>query len=150
MISFNVSSKTKLIPFLVIDKILCILSSILTNPKDLSNNPRDLKARLAREIVKMYHSEKESQKAEQEFEKIFRQGQLPTDIPEIKIDKEKINILDLLVEAKIAPSKSEAKRLVLQKGVRINDEVQSDWQKTVDIKKGMVINAGKRRFVKIV
>jgi tyrosyl-tRNA synthetase len=112
-------------------------------------NPRDAKARLAREIVRFYHSEKEAKEAEKEFERVFREKKLPTKIPKIKIKGKKLTILDLLVKTKLASSKSEAKRLILQKGVRIDGKVQIDWQKIIEIKKGIVIQAGKRRLVKL-
>ncbi|MCK4454321.1 tyrosine--tRNA ligase [Candidatus Parcubacteria bacterium] len=112
-------------------------------------NPRSAKARLAKEIVKTHHGEKKAISAEQEFNKIFKEKKLPSKIPEIKITEKSLNILELLVETKIAPSKSEAKRLILQKGVKIDNKVQDDWQKDIKTKKGMIIQAGKRRFVKI-
>jgi len=113
-------------------------------------NPRDLKIRLAREIVTIYHGKGVAERAEREFNKIFREKKLPTKIPEIKILQKTLNILDLLVKTKLAPSKSEAKRLILQKGVKINGRVQEDWRKTIEIKKGTIIQVGKRKFIKII
>ena len=118
--------------------------------KSRKGNPRDLKKKLAFEVVKLYHSAREARKAEEEFAKVFQKKELPSAIPEVKIGGEKMNILDLLVSLKMAPSKSEAKRLILQKGVRVGGEVQTEWQKTVKIKKGLVVQVGKRKFVKIV
>lgn len=110
---------------------------------------RDQKARLAKEIVKIYHGEKKAQEAEKEFNRIFRDKKNPSDVPELLIKEKKINILDLLVRASLVCSKSEAKRLVLQGGVKINNETQKDWQEIIEIKKGDVLRAGKRKFVKI-
>jgi len=112
-------------------------------------NPRDAKARLAGEIVRLYHSEKKAEEAGKEFERIFKEKKLPTKIPEIRIKGKKLNILDLLVKIKFASSKSEAKRLILQRGVKIKGVVQEDWRKTIEIKKGMIVQAGKRKFVKL-
>ena len=112
-------------------------------------NPRDIKARLAREIVTIYHGKKEAGKAEKEFNKIFREKKLPTKIQEIKINRKKINILDLLVKTKLASSKSEAKRLILQKGIKIDKKIQQDWKAVIQIKKGLIIQVGKRHFAKI-
>jgi len=112
-------------------------------------NPRNAKARLAKEIVKIHYGEKKAISAEKEFERIFKEKKLPSEMPGFRLKPGVYNILDLLVKTKIAPSKSEAKRLVLQKGVKIDNEVQNDWQKQIEIKKGMIIQAGKRRFVKI-
>lgn len=112
-------------------------------------NPRDTKAKLAREIVTIYHSKKAAQEAGKEFNKIFKEKGLPTEIPRIKINRKKINILDLLVEIKLVSSKAEAKRLIEQKGVKINSKVQEDWKAIIEIKKGLIIQVGKRHFVKI-
>ncbi len=118
-----------------------------------SKNPvylMEAKKRLAREIVAMYHNKKSSITAEKEFEKIFSKKELPSKIPEVKIKEKNLPILDLLVKTKLVPSKSEAKRLVLQRGVKIDGKVQDDWRKNIEIKKGMVLKIGKRKFVKIV
>lgn len=112
-------------------------------------NPRDLKARLAKEIVTIYHNKEAAEEAEQEFNKIFREKEMPTEIQEMKIKEKNLNILDLLVMTKMASSKSEAKRLVVQKGVKIDGVLKEDWQELLEIKKGMVIQAGKRRFLKL-
>jgi len=116
--------------------------------KENKVNPRDLKVELGKELVKMYHSLEDAENAAKEFEKIFKEDHVPQDISEFEISG-KINILDLLVKTKIAFSKSEARRLIEQKGVKIDDEIQTDWQKDIETKKGMVIQAGKRRFAKV-
>lgn len=112
-------------------------------------NPRDIKALLAFEIVKRYHGEAKAKAARQEFDKIFRNKELPTEIPEFKVQKAEYPILDLLSESGLAPSKSEAKRLVLGKAVEINNEIKDDWKEVVKLEEGMIIKAGKRKFVKI-
>jgi len=111
---------------------------------------REAKARLAREIATIYHGKKEGILAEQEFSRVFKEKKFPSKIPEFKIREKSLNILDLLTKTKLAPSKSEAKRLVEQGGVRIDNEVQKDWRLEVKIKKGQVLQVGKRKFVKIV
>jgi tyrosyl-tRNA synthetase len=115
-----------------------------------SLNPREAKARLAREITAFYHGERLARKAEREFERIFKEKKLPTKIPAIEISEKFLNILDLLTKAKLARSKSEAKRLVLQKGVKIDGKVKEDWREKIKIKKGMVIKVGKRKFIRII
>jgi tyrosyl-tRNA synthetase len=113
-------------------------------------NPRDAKAMLAKEIVKMYHGEKEAEIAEKEFEKVFRDKEIPSDISEIKIAEKDLNILDLLMRAKLVSSKTEARRLIEQGGVRINQEVKKNWKEDIKVSSGVIIQAGKRKFVKIV
>lgn len=113
-------------------------------------NPRDLKAKLAREIVTIYHSKDKAQKAEQEFERIFRDHQAPSEIIEIKFElSQKINLVDLLVKTKLASSKGEARRLIEQGGVKIDGEVQENVQAKIKIKDGMVVQKGKRGFVRL-
>lgn len=118
--------------------------------KNKTQNPRDLKVELAKEIIKFYHSSEEADKAENEFNQIFRDKQKPTEMPEIKLSKTEYNILDLLTEADLVTSKSEGRRLIEQGGVKVNDEAQSDAQKNIIIENGMVLQVGKRKFVKIV
>lgn len=112
-------------------------------------NPRDVKARLAREIISIYYNKEDALKAEQEFEKIFKEKQFPSKMTEIKITESKLDILDLLMKTNLISSKNEAKRLVEQGGIKINEEVINDWKQKVDIKKNVIIQVGKKKFVKI-
>lgn len=113
-------------------------------------NPRDAKARLAREIVAIYHGEDAAKKAEEEFNKIFRDKKKPSEIISYKLQATSYNLINLLVELKMVSSKSEARRIINQGGVRIDDVVQKDFEKEIEVKNGMVVQVGKRKFVKIV
>ncbi len=113
-------------------------------------NPRDLKEKLALEIVKKYHSQAAALQAKEEFRRIFREKKIPSKVPEIKLKEQKISLLDLLVKTKLVSSKSEAKRLIVQKGVKIDGKTQDNWQKELKIKKGLIIQVGKRKFLKII
>jgi len=126
---------------------------ILEYENDLNKkkvNPSQLKRKLAGEIVGIYHGEEAASRADREFDRVFRQKQAPSEFPEVKISRKSMNIMELLIEAGMAPSKAEARRLVEQGGVKIDGKARRDWQETVDIKKGAVIQVGKRRFVKII
>jgi tyrosyl-tRNA synthetase len=126
---------------------------ILEMEKELKRrkiNPKEAKKKLAREIVKIYHGEKAAESAEEEFERVFEEKKLPKKISKIAIAEKRINILDLLVKTKMVPSKSEAKRLILQKAVEINGVLKEDWREVLEIKKEMVIKVGKRKFLKII
>lgn len=112
-------------------------------------NPGEAKARLAREIVSIYHSKRAAKLAEKEFKRIFKEKKLPSRIPTIFIKKSYLSILALLVETKLVSSKSEAKRLILQKGIKIDGVLKEDWREIIKIKKGIVIKVGKRKFAKI-
>lgn len=117
--------------------------------KELKNgtNPRVLKKRLAEEIVTLYHGTKKAAAASEEFDRVFSQKEKPFDIPEMKVKSQ--NIIDLLVETKLSPSKSEARRLVQQGGVKLNDMVITEWDDMLDVEDGQVLQAGKRKFIKL-
>lgn len=111
-------------------------------------NPRDQKAVLAKEIVKMYHNEKEAQKAEDEFNKNFRDKN-PTFI-EMTVDEAQIFYPELLSRFGMANSTSEAKRLITAGAVDINGVVDKEWKKMIDIdEKGVKIKVGKRNFIRV-
>jgi len=113
-------------------------------------NPRDLKEKLAFEIVKKYHSQAAASRAKEEFRRIFREKKIPYKVPEIKLKEQEISILDLLIKTKLVSSKSEAKRLIIQRGVKIDGKTQDSWQKAFKIKKGLIVQVGKRKFLKII
>ncbi len=127
------------------------LDEIKEIEKDLKNgaNPRDVKIRLAEEIVKIYHGEKEAQKAKEEFGKIFSKKEIPKEIPTFKIKRNEISLIDLLFKLKLVSSKSEARRLIEQKAVDINKETIIDKEKVVLPQTGMIIKVGKRKWAKI-
>jgi len=111
-------------------------------------NPRDLKLKLAYEITKMYHSESIAKKAKEYFIKTFSKKEMPNEdeMPEIKVKSQ--NVVGVLVETELASSKSEARRLIKQKGVKVNKKIIA----SVDFKieKGDIIQKGKQYFVKII
>jgi len=112
-------------------------------------NPRDLKIKLAEIVVERIYNKTKAKKAKREFERVFKEKKLPSKIPKVGLKEKVLDILDLLVKTKLVTSRSEARRLIEQGGVRINGEVEKDWRKTIKIKKGMIIQIGKRRFVEI-
>lgn len=112
-------------------------------------NPRDYKAKLAFEIVKMYYGEKAADEAEKEFERVFREKGLPQEIKSYKLKVGSYKIIDLLVETKLVSSKAEARRLIEQRGVKIDGEIINDWQREIKVRKGMIVQVGPRRFIKI-
>ena len=111
--------------------------------------PRDLKAKLAQTITALYHGEKAAAAAKEEFEKVFKEKELPTDILEVNISEKEIELTELLVQLALASSKGEARRLVEQGGVKIAGVVQNNWNKKIPVQKGMVVQVGPRRFVKV-
>jgi len=109
-------------------------------------NPRDAKLRLAREIVSIYHGENVAKKAEEEFTKVFSKKELPSKMEQFKLSSPK-DLVYILVNSKISPSKSEAWRLIKQGGIKIDNKVIKDPKHQVS--DDSVIQAGKRHFLKI-
>ncbi|UPA22074.1 tyrosine--tRNA ligase [Candidatus Peribacteria bacterium] len=108
-------------------------------------NPKEFKVRLAKELVTMYHSKKEADAAEEEFSNVFAKGGVPDDMPEVKAEKGEL-LIDLLVRAKILTSKSEARRLIEQKAVTMNETLVEAFDVVAE---AGVTKVGKRKFVRI-
>jgi len=112
-------------------------------------NPRDLKIKLAREITKINHGEKEAQKAQQYFEKVFSKKEMPEEIETVEVKKGE-NIVDIMVKSGLSESKSDARRKIEQGGVSIDGEVVKDFQiKLNEEYQDKIIKVGKRHFRKI-
>ncbi len=122
--------------------------------EDMKNekvNPRDLKMSLAKEVVRIFHGEEASEKAEEHFVSTVQKKELPEDIEEKKIDSDKVNIVDLLVETNFTSSKGESRRVIAGNGVKIDGEVVKSADQEVDIKNdGVLLQKGKRNFLRIV
>jgi len=117
-------------------------------------HPMEAKRRLAREIVARFHSVDAALEAEAEFNRVFRDNQIPADIPEVILTQEdlkdgRIWLVRLLVKAELVSSNGEGRRLIQQGGVRINgrviDDVDYEWTPEQDA----VIQIGKRRFARV-
>jgi tyrosyl-tRNA synthetase len=115
----------------------------------LSGHPRQAKERLAREIVTGFHSAEAAAEAGAEFRRVFSEHALPEDIPDLELAPVPLNILDLLVAAGHARSKTEARRLIEAGSVHLNDRPMTDWRTTVTPADGAVLRTGKRRFARL-
>ncbi len=116
-------------------------------------NPRDLKMRLAFEITKINHGIEEAEKAQTHFIKTVQNKEVPEDIEVKLVTAGKHNIIDLVSVLGICGSRSEAKRLIEQGGLKLgfgdNLEVLNDIKAEVEVKTDMIISRGKRQFIKI-
>lgn len=112
-------------------------------------NPKNAKMALAFEMVKFYNGEQAAQKAAEQFSATFSKGEAPKDMPVVKLKKGNYLVDTLLVELNLAASKSVARRLIDQGGVRIDGAVIEDYKATVALHEGMTVNVGKRLWVKI-
>lgn len=124
------------------------LAQIATDLRAGVVNPRDVKMRLAREVVGYIHSPEAAARAEEEFVRVFQRRELPTDMPEFTVPPGGLNIVDLMVQAGTAATKSEARRLIQQGGVRLDDVVVDSADRLVE-PKDAVLQVGKRRFVRL-
>lgn len=121
---------------------------------DGSIHPRDAKMSLAKTFVRMFHGEEAAQEAENYFKTVFQQRALPTDIPEVAVDLSayengEANIVNLAFDLKLADSKGDARRMVQQGAVKVNEEKVDDIHQSVKLTDGMVVQVGKRKFAKV-
>ena len=117
-------------------------------------HPRDAKARLAREIVAMWHGAEAAAEAEGAFDRQFKAGELPEEIPEMHVRRTdltrgKLKVIDLLVRAGLATSKGEARRLVMQGGVSLDGERVTQPDAEITVADGLLLRVGRRRFARI-
>ena len=116
-------------------------------------HPMDAKMRLGQEVVSGFHGADAGKKAAENFQRVFRDREAPTEVPVQKIPRGPAKkLIALLVELGLAPSKSEAERLIKQKGVEINEALVEDFRKELDLSKHaeFLIRAGKKKFVRLV
>ncbi len=120
------------------------------------NNPRDSKEQLARIIIAQYHSKAAADAAAEEFRRVHGGGGggLPDEIPDVVIPAEKVSNgvigpVDLLVLAGFEKSRGEARRIIGEKGVRLNGEVIDDTVRPVAVRTGDILQRGKRRFARL-
>jgi tyrosyl-tRNA synthetase len=119
----------------------------LTNPG--KTHPKEAKVLLGKTIVAQFHGPKAAEAAAAEFDKIFAQGRLPEDMPEVALPAAPISVKNLLTTCKLVTTGGEAKRLVQQGGVSIDGQKAADANAEVTPRDGMVIQVGKRRFARL-
>lgn len=112
-------------------------------------NPRNLKMKLASEIVTIYHDSQSAHAAEKEFIEIFSHKGLPTTIEQQIFQEKNINLVDLITKTGLAPSKNEARRLIQAGAIKIDGKKNQDITAVISLKKEKLIQAGKRRFLKV-
>ncbi|EGL83956.1 Tyrosyl-tRNA synthetase [Caldalkalibacillus thermarum TA2.A1] len=113
-------------------------------------HPRDAKMRLAKTLVAMYHGDEAAEQAEEHFKTVFQKRDLPEDMPEKEwTGASPVNIVDLLHGLDMVVSKGEGRRMVQQGAVRINGDRVNDIQEEVNVRAGMIVQVGKRKFVRI-
>lgn len=118
--------------------------------KELTNNkvnPRDIKMKLAKEVVRLYHGEMEAERAENRFKMIFQKGIIPDDIDTIIVDNN-FDVSETLVLNKIVKSKNEFRRLLTQGGVKING-VKVESIDNIEFETKITMQIGKKKFIRL-
>lgn len=121
----------------------------LKNKLEGGANPRDIKLELARNITSIYHGEEKASDAKEEFLRVFSRKELPTELISVNLSKEEYLPVDLLLELSVTSSRSEARRLVEQGGLRVGEEKVTNLSQKISISKGTIIKAGKRKVYKV-
>ena len=138
---------------LVTDRTPQEIAALKEQVKSGALHPMDAKMRLAEEVVSGFHGAEAGRKAAENFQRVFRDRQAPTEAPVQKIPVGPARKLTaLLTELKLVPSKSEAERLIKQRGVEIDGVVVEDPRKEMDLTKPgeFLLRAGKKKFLRII
>lgn len=121
----------------------------IANELKSDTNPRDSKIRLAKTIVTMYHNSAAADEAEADFIKTFQKGEIPDDLPIVPVRPNPTTLVDLLVVTSLVASKSEARRMIEQSAVKIDQQLMTDPDQIISPVSGMVVQVGKRKFAKL-
>jgi tyrosyl-tRNA synthetase len=138
---------------LVTDRTPQQITSLKQEVSSGALHPMDAKMRLAEEVVSGFHGAEAGRKAAENFQRVFRDRQAPQEAPTHKLPLGSAKRLTtLLVELQLSPSKSEAERLIKQKGVEINEVCVEDPRKEIDLSKPteFLLRAGKKKFIRVV
>lgn len=130
------------------------LEEIKTGLRDDKVNPMGLKKRLAWTIVDQYYDKEAADESAAEFQRVFSQGKLPEDIPQVDLEKNELEdgklwIVKLIAATGLVDSNSEARRMLKQGAVTIDDEKIKKINLDIEVEDGMIIQIGKRRFARI-
>jgi tyrosyl-tRNA synthetase len=147
--------KVMSIPDTLMRNYYTLLTDIPTREIDVlvdpaRTHPKQAKVNLGKLIVGLYHGQAAAAEAAEEFDRVFAQRNAPTDMEEIRVACPTMGIVELVVAAGFAKSNGEARRLIVQNAVSLDDEKIADTNATVCLKGGQVLKVGKRRFGRIV
>jgi tyrosyl-tRNA synthetase len=132
---------------LLTDKSMDDIQSLVDEMKEGNKHPRDVKMSLALELTAQFHSVEEAKLAKERFIQVLSNRKLPTDLASLKVLCDE-SLLTVIVKAGFASSKSEARRLVSQKGVKINQEL-IEYPNLNSFHQGDVLQVGKKKFIQL-
>ncbi|MFH0799166.1 MAG: tyrosine--tRNA ligase [Pseudomonadota bacterium] len=115
-------------------------------------HPKLAKENLAMEIIERFHSEKAAVEARDEFERVFAKKGKPDEIQELSMQAtgESVSLVDAIVDIGLCVSKTDARRMIEQNAVEVDDKKVADMRATISTKEGHLLKVGKRRFAKII
>ena len=149
----NMFGKVMSIPDNLIKKYFVLATRVSLTDIDAiistNSNPRDQKIRLAEEIVKLYHGGKLSMSAKLAFINQFSKGELPEEIETKKVKPGSYKLSELITMTGLVTSKSEARRLIEQNGVKVNQKTSDDVLLQIKGKEEYLLQVGKRKFLRI-
>lgn len=152
----NIYGKTMSIPDTLMRKYFELATDVPTDTileyrrrMEEDENPKNIKMILAYELTKLYHGEEGAKRGQDRFTKVSQQKSIPDDMPVIDIAEPSINILDLLVKCGLAKSKTEARTLVGEGAVTVEQEIIRDIAQEITIGVGVTIQKGKRHFTRV-
>jgi len=130
---------------------LDVIAKLKAEVESGNTHPKKAKVDLAKEIIARFHSDKEAEKAEEEFNQVFAKKELPDEIEEFKISLKDggVGLLEIMTQAGLTKSNGEARRLVQQGGVKIDQEKVTDVNMSFGSSAAFIIQAGKRKFKKV-
>ena len=148
---FTKLEKSMKIPDDVLRQYFELATDLPTDEIDaiMNDDIREAHFKFAKELLKMYDDVNEFENLKQKYLNIAKGG-IPTDVKELKIQEDEINICDLLVRAGFASSKGEAKRMIKGNGVKLNSKVVNDISETIITKEKNIIQFGKNKFKKVI
>ena len=134
------------------DKPIKEISQLKQALKSGKTNPMEEKKKLSLNITAQFHGQAKAQTAQKHFEQVFQSRGLPTKIPSFPIKKlpSKLTLIDLLEKTKLASSRSEAKRLIQQGGVKLNQKTSLNPQLSLTLKSNTTVSVGKRKVIKLI
>ncbi len=125
------------------------VADLIAIKKEVQTNPRDAKIRVAQAVVETIYDKSAAQKSKTEFIKIFAKKGKPENIKKARLGVNKIGIVELLAKTGLASSKSEARRLIQQGAVKINDAKKTDPHEIISLKPEILLQVGPRRFLRV-
>lgn len=146
--------KTMSIPDALMENYFTLLTDLpieqiktLVDPN--KTHPKHAKVLLGKLIVTQFYGKQAAEKAAEEFDRIFAQNQLPEQMPQVCLSAEPMMAFKLLVACQLVDTGGEAKRMIQQGGVKINEQKLSDPNQLITPSEGMIIQVGKRKFAKV-